>query len=359
MSIHDEQDLIERLDRAFGTITPRAAPIGAAVRQGRVIRARRRISAAAGLAVVVAAGVCAPFLLHQPPSPAAAAVTVYPPGPDAPRGLIASGTADGHRWRVSAGRPGAFAGPRNQCFTALGVLDCGGVTQATASAPIQLSDITAGPLQADYGPVARSISYVTVRLATGQLLVLHPVAVYGTRYVAFAAPLHTAISRVTGYSRHRAVTTAVPLNTPSGLSTFGLWLAPGQRGLPRATRVVGSGTSAGQAWSVTAYLGPWGACLVGQGGGTAACIGALPPLATSVVSWSTGPPRVVDGSAAASVSHVVVRLADGGSIRVPAIRVGSQKFFGFALAPGQRAVRWQAYDAARRLVASGGPVGGS
>jgi hypothetical protein len=39
--------------------------------------------------------------------------------------------------------------------------------------------------------------------------------------------------------------------------------------------------------------------------------------------------------------------------------VGSQKFFGFALGPGQRAIRWQAYDTARRLVASGGRVGGS
>jgi hypothetical protein len=66
----------------------------------------------------------------------------------------------------------------------------------------------------------------------------------------------------------------------------------------------------------------------------------------------------------ASVAHLVVTLADGSTIRVPAIRVpairaGGQKFFAFALAPGQRAVRWPAYDAARQVVAPGGRVGGS
>jgi hypothetical protein len=362
MSIRDEQDLIERLDRAFGAVMPRPAPIEAAARQGRAIRVRRRISAAAGLAVVVAAGVSLPLLLHSTATPAAGPVTVQPPGPGAPNGLIASGTAGGHRWRVLVERPGADgAGRGNQCFMALGVLGCGPVSRASAAAPIQLTGTSAGQVKADYGPVARTVSYVTVRLGTGQLLTLHPVTVGGIRYVAFAAPLHTAISRVTGYSGQRALITAVPFNSPAGLSIFGLWLAPGQRGLARATRVIAAGTSAGQAWSVTAYLGPWGPCVAAHGGGTTStdCIGALPPLSTSVSGWTAGPPRVVDGPAAAAVTHVVVTLAGGGTIRVPAVRAGSQKFFGFALAPGQRAIRWGAYNAARQLVASGGQVGGS
>jgi hypothetical protein len=140
-----------------------------------------------------------------------------------------------------------------------------------------------------------------------------------------------------------------------------LWLRPGQPGLPRATRLVAAGTSAGKAWSLTAYLGPWGACVVSRGGGTTTsdCIGTGLPLGTSVLGWPEGPPRVVYGSAAATVTHVVVTLAGGGTIRVPAVRVGGQKFFGFGLAAGQRATGWRAYDAARRLVASGGAIGGS
>jgi hypothetical protein len=171
--------------------------------------------------------------------------------------------------------------------------------------------------------------------------------------------LHTAISRVTGYSGHRVLTTAVPFNSPAGSSIFDLWLAPGQSGLARATGLIGPGTSAGQAWSVTAYLGPWGPCLAARGGGATStgCIGALPPLRTSVLGWAEGPPRVVYGPAGVAVTHLVITLANGRTIRVPAVWVGSQKFFGFALPPGQRAVGWQAYDAARQLVTSGGRIG--
>jgi hypothetical protein len=364
MSTHNEPDLIERLDRALDAITPRPAPVAEAVRQGRAIRTRRRMSAAAGLAVVAAAGVAAPLLLHRPPSPrpAAETVTVYPPGPGSPTGLIASGTVGSHRWRVSTDRPGsAVAGRGNQCFTALGVLGCGPVSHASQSAPVELTGTSAGGMMAEYGPVALDVSYLTVRLATGQLLTLHPATVFGTRYVAFAAPLHLAVQRVTAYSRHGELTTAVPFNAPAGPAVVNLWLAPGQPGLPRATRLVGSGTSAGSAWSVTGYLGPWGACVASRGGGaiTSSCIGARPPLGTSVLGWSAGAPRVVYGSAAASVAHVLVTLASGRTIRVPAVQVGSQKFFAFALAPGQHAVGWHTYNAARQPVASGGPVGGS
>jgi len=361
MSSPHEQDLIERLDRAFGTISPRPAPAGIAVRQGRRIRARRRISAAAGLAVV-AAGACVPYLLHRPAAPAATVVTDLPPGPGAAAGLIASGTAGGHRWRVVAERPGRYGeGLGDRCFMALGVLGCGPVTHPSRSAPVQFTGAMAGGMAAQYGPVAADVSYLTVQLATGQLLTLHPVTAFGTRYVAFAAARHTAISRVTAYSGSQELATAVPFNASAGPAVVNLWLRPGQPGLPRASRLVAAGTSSGETWSLTAYLGPWGACLVARGGDTTAsdCIGTRLPLGTSVLGWPEGPPRVVSGSAAAAVTHVVVTLAGGGTIRVPAVPVGGQKFFGFGLAAGQRATGWRAYDPARRLVASGGAVGGS
>ena len=59
------------------------------------------------------------------------------------------------------------------------------------------------------------------------------------------------------------------------------------------------------------------------------------------------------GTAAAGVEHLVITLSGGGTIRVRAIAAGEQKFFAFALAPGQHAVRWLAYDAARHGVGSG------
>ncbi len=106
---------------------------------------------------------------------------------------------------------------------------------------------------------------------------------------------------------------------------------------------------------MTAYVGPWGECVVARGGAieASACAQVSSPQGTSVLGWTGGPPRVVYGTASAAVDRVVVSLAGGGKIRVRAVAVGQQRFFGFALREGQQASRWQAYDQARSEVASG------
>ena len=123
----------------------------------------------------------------------------------------------------------------------------------------------------------------------------------------------------------------------------------------RATHLIGSGTVGGHAWSVTAYVGPWGECLVtrGNGGPSSGCDAVSPPQGTSVLGSASGPLAVVYGSAAADVEHVVITLAGGQTLRVQAVRVGDQKFFAFALGGGQHSVRWQSYDAARHETGSG------
>ncbi len=361
MSISDERDLTERLDQAFGAITPRPAPVGQAVRQGTAIRVRRRLVAAAGLAVV-AAGVAVPLLLHQQASQPALNqarrhhVTVHPAGPRSPAGLIASGTVDGRRWQVTAQKPGtAGAGRGGQCFTAVSSSDCGPVTGPSRSDPVAFMGTAGGPIDTEYGPVSAAVRYVTVRLADGTVLTLHPVTVYGTRLVAYGVPVHAVISRVTAYSAHGELASAIPFNDPGGTETVNLWLRPGQTGLPRATHLIGSGAAGGHAWSVTAYVGPWGECLVTRGGGngSSGCASAVTPQGTAVMGWGAGPPQVTYGTAAADVQHLVITLSGGGTIRVRAIAAGEQKFFAFALAPGQHAVRWRAYDAARHGVGSG------
>jgi hypothetical protein len=66
VSISDEHDLQERLDRSFQAITPREAPLDQAVPGG----------------------------------------TVHPAGPHAPAGLIACGIVGGQHWQVTADKPG-------------------------------------------------------------------------------------------------------------------------------------------------------------------------------------------------------------------------------------------------------------
>jgi hypothetical protein len=358
VSISDEKDLAGRLDQAFQAITPREAPLDQAVRRGRLIRIRRRLAAVAGVAVVTA-GIAVPVLLNQQaPQPVLNHpryhVTVHPAGPHSPAGLIASGTADGRRWTVTAGKPG----PGGQCFTAVltptSLRSCGAVTGPSESDPVAFAGTSDRFTDAESGPVSAAVSYVTVRLADGTLLTLHPVRVYGTRYVAYAVPTRAVISRITAYSARGEIAAAVPFHGPDGSVTVSLWLRPGQTGLPRATHLVGSGTVGGRAWSVTAYVGPWGECVVTPSGSSSGgCVPVSKPRGTSVIGSASGPLVVVYGSAAADVEHVVITLAGGGSIRVPAIQVGTQKFFAFAHGNGRHPVRWQSYNAARHETGSG------
>ena len=112
---------------------------------------------------------------------------------------------------------------------------------------------TRGPVQVQYGAVRADVTYVAVRLGNGTVLLLHPVAVYGVRAVAFAVPVGAGVLDATAYSRHGEIGAAIPFSAPNGVAAFSLWLTPGQHGLARASGRIGSGTANGSAWSVTAY----------------------------------------------------------------------------------------------------------
>jgi hypothetical protein len=363
VSISDEHDLTGRLDQAFQAITPRPAPVDQAVRRGRGMRIRRRVVAvAAPMAAAAAIAVPVALNLQSAPQPTLIgprhhSVTVHAPGPHAPAGLIASGTADGKRWSVTVKKAGPDTPPGTRCITAVGLNDCSTVTAASRSDPVVFAGSSSGSTDASYGPVTAAVSYVTVRLADGTVLTLHPVEAYGPRYVAFAVPLHMAITRVTAYSAHGELATAVPFNDPSGGATVGAWLRPGQTGLRRATGVISSAGAGTGAWSVTAYVGPWGDCLAtrANGGSTSTCNPVSSPQGTRILGTTSGPPELMYGSTAADVEHLVISPPGGGTIRVPVIQVGDQKFFAFSMShdQGQHAVRWQAFDAARHLVGAG------
>jgi hypothetical protein len=361
MSIDEARDLRERLDRDFQAITPRRAPVESTIRQGKAIRMRRRVTAALGAAVVAATGVAVPALLHQHARQEAAAkvVTVYPPGPHSPAALIASGTVGRLHWQVSADKLRADgAGPGKQCFVILGVPSCAPIVKPSQSAPVAFIESSALSMDIQYGAVDADVAYVTVSLADGTVLTLHPVARYGSRYVAFAAPAGAAISSATAYSQQGQIATAIPVNLNGSPSFLG-WLRPGQRGLPRSTRLIGSGKAGGRAWSATAYVGPWGRCiLVSDGSGSCAGItSSLETLDTAIWKSSTGPPEVVYGTASASVDHVIITLPDGKTVQARAVVVVGQKFFAVAVGQVTNGFRWAAYDTSGHEVGSGRETG--
>ena len=369
MRIDDERDLHGQLETAFEAITPRPAPVDGAVRRGQAIRVRRRVAAAAGAAAVVAIGVFAvPSLLHRSVEPAPAAVgpyavTVQPPGPHSAPGLIASGTIDGKRWQlteakpVSGGPPGSSGPIVTTSGPAFGGNAASGPALAVDSAdPVSFSDsvLTGGPVQVQYGAVRADVTYVAVRLGDGTVLILHPVTVYGVRAVAFAAPVGARVVDATAYSRHGEIAAAIPFNAPNGVAAFGVWLTPGQHGLARAAGRIGSGTANGSAWSVTAYLGPWGICIQAPATGitSAFCVPATSDLdLNSGATTMTGDGlSVAAGHAPPSAAWVIVNQPDGTTTKVWPVTVGGQKLFAFPLQTGPNPLSWTAYDSSGHVV---------
>lgn len=369
MSIDNERDLQEQLDRAFEAITPGPAPVDGAVRRGQAIRRWRRAAATTGLAAAVAAGVMAvPALRHAalPPSPAAGhyTVTLRAPGPDEPTGEMASGTINGQQWQITAPKLGTGGAARGlQAILASGPgAGPGGMAvavpplAANRADPVAWQGLGSSTAQGQFGAVRADVWYVTIRLGNGAVLTLHPVTVNGVRAVAFAAPLGAAIVEATAYSRHGEIATAIPFNKPGGMAFFAAWLKPGQPGLGRASGRIGSGTFDDNGWSATAYLGPWGICVETEEGGvsTVNCTPAASAPGTGILFWTGDAPRVAGGSASAPVARVVVHRVDGTIVQVRPVTVGRQKFFAFPMGDGFKPLTWKAYDRSGKLVASSG-----
>lgn len=362
-------DFDTRLKEALRTIEPGPAPVATAIARGRKLRARRRIAAAGGVAVVavaVAAGY--PALAHKAALPAPAPVTrheritVSPPGHDAPKGLIASGTIGGKPWAVSVSKPGSdLAGPGQQCIYGSGAALRAGAAESCITLqppgkltePVQFQGASDGNVWLSFGAVRPDVDHVTVKLADDTLLTLRPVDLYGTRYVAFPSPIGETIATVTAYSRSGEIAVAIPFMDPGGMPTVAAWLRPGEFVHARATGTILSRTTPGVSITVTAYEGPWGTCFVpvpgnGDGGG---CWSVEPLRGTTVLGGPVG--VAFYGSAAPDVSYLMVTLTGGGSVRVSPVTVGDERLWAVQLRAGQTTKRWIAYDASGHKVASG------
>lgn len=371
MRIDDSSDLRERLDEAFQAIAPHPAPIDSAVQRGRAIRVRRRVVAAAGVAIVAAIGAVAAFAppsLHRLVSPPPATqvgqhtVTVDPPGPHSAAGVIASGTVDGKGWQIAATDSATDGlGIGQQLFIAFGAAfgptpasTTGPALGTYGTGPVTFAGMSSGPTEAQYGPVQADVSYVTVRLGDGTVLTLHPVRVYGTRAVAFAAPVDLGIASVTAYSRHGEIATAIPFNDPGDMAYFGAWLRPGQHGLARASGMVFSGRAGGSSWQVTAYQGPWGFCVKVSGNGVVGCGPVLAGAAgPGVACWTMGAATFVVGGTPARATRVVITVPGIRSVQVRPVRVGEQELFAFVFPGAAQSVSWKTYDGSGAVVSSG------
>jgi hypothetical protein len=348
------------------------APPGryASVRRRAVARRRRQLAgAAAAVTVLVAGAIAIPLgLLHAGPTPPVAPSRHYrvsenPPGPGAPPGLIASGAVDGRTWHVIVQREKGMTG---YCYLyAAGLMNCDSdplPRPTTSGDPVSFTGSAGTTDQISIGTVGSDVAYLTMSFTNGQVLTLHPVDVLGSRYARFFAievPYSAAVTRVAAYSRHSELEYAIPFTALGDIEPV-RWLRPGEPDrTPRATYPIGSGTVNGRHWRERVYVGPWGTCVGGGGGGIYcfASTGSLLPahaIATSF-GFSVGPDGVyyITGEAAPSVSYLTVTGSAGSTRRVPAVRAGTRKFFAYASPRDDRVVRWAAYGSRGQELASG------
>jgi hypothetical protein len=352
------------------------APPGryAAIRRRAIAHRRRQLAgAAAAVAILVAAAIAIPLGLLRigPPPPATQSrhyhVTEYRPGPGSPRGLIAYGTVNGTRWKIAVMTQPSLnlgfcmdteSGPQPVTCSDNAPLpkDNGGV-------PADFSLFAGwGKYSANLGTVASDVSYLKVDFSNGQALTLYPVAIYGpsyARFVVLMAPYDSAVTSVTAYSSHGELGYAIPFTGQGGIG-LNRWLRPGQPALPRpVTYLIGSGTVNGTAWQEHAWIGPWGTCVGGAGGGDTCFAQAgsvLSPhevVATFGISAGRGSTFFMYGEASHSVSYLIVNRSDGSTQKVATVRAAAANFFAYASTRSQRVVRWAAYGVDGKRLASG------
>jgi hypothetical protein len=322
-------------------------------------RIRWRAASAAG----ITAALTAAFTPLAVPAQAAESgsgytVTVQPPGPGSPAGEIASGTVNGKSWKlVESKHCSGYNGP---CVSATGAAMAGSMAQASASglgltaAWIEVPDSTApvallgnqaapGGAQVHYGPVKADVADVTVSLTNSTVLTLHPVSVFGARGVGFAAPAGATIVSATAYAADGSeIGTAIPFGQPGQPSFFSAWLKPGQRGLARASGVIGSG----RGWKARAYVGPWGLCVSYSGFN---CVVSAPKRgAVGIYELVNASPPVAMGAVAPGVVRLVFDLPHGKTARADLKKIGGQTFYAAVVSPvnvNNPTLWWTAYYA--------------
>jgi hypothetical protein len=352
----NERQIRDRLGGALDTITPASAPVGSVIRKGRGIRNRRRAGVAAGLAVVIGLGAALPSIVRHSPAPPQPVgpphyrITVRPPAKGAPAGLIATGAINGKKWSVTLLRSGG--GSTVAQIPGYSYYNVGGSPDGNPAYLTQNSDqVRASAV----GTVARNVTRLTLQMANGTLLDLHPVAYRGQRWVAVMLPARLPVLDVVAYSGSGEIAHAIPFNNGGVVG----WLKPGQQGPARATMKFASGTADGQRWSAYAYVGPWGRCF--QTGNSDGCFPGLASLVRKGQLLSMGgcDPRARNNAtfyqlnAALSVRSVLVRMSDGAAARLRPVAVGGSGAFGFLVAGSARFKSWTAYGASGQQLGTG------
>ncbi|WP_031516725.1 hypothetical protein [Streptomyces sp. NRRL F-5123] len=359
--VNDEDIITEHLGTDIGRVEPGPAPVDAVIGQGKAIKARRRAMAGSGLAVAAVLGVGLPLALsgHQAGVPSAGTghrVTVDAPHKDAKGTTVFSGSIDGHAWNAPVEvlhRGGGAA-----CIMSFG--NCAsGFPVTTDPAALSASSGTGQPDQ--YTVDFRAdVKRVEIALQNGQTLPLDPMPVSDHRLALFELPSGLRISRVTAYGADgNGVGFAIPFQQPGGASTTVTWNAPDATpDLSEASARIASGVTPGmtgeEKWSVTAYVGPYGQCVVqsaSRSGTVSRCVNrdTKPPTSLAFTRVkANGMPYWLQSEIDTSVDHLDVAYSDGSTKRLTPTRLAGHAFVGLVVPVGLEVESVTTFDSAGR-----------
>jgi hypothetical protein len=359
VSYQGEQDVRESLTGLLDHLEPGPAPVARTVQRGRGIRRRRLVTAAAGLAVIVAVLALLPGLLQAPRhvSPLGHLhdkVTIEQPKSSWPSGTLAAGVTDGRPWQLVASGP--RTSPMLMFKGRVGLAFDDGAE--TSGWPASLEAETTGApsgFNAIFGTLGHGVTSIVVDLPGGTAVRLTPVTWKGSRWVGLVLPAGLRISRAIAYDGGRQLRYAVPF----GDVGLNVWRPLGQRGPARATESIGSGVVDGVSWRVTAEIGPWGYCYVYANTSTCTDSAANPeivqkgkvlaPISCLAIGSSRQPEVGITG-VAESVRTVVLGYSDGSSVSLPAADVGGGRVLAYPLPRHVTVTGSREYGAAGQLV---------
>jgi hypothetical protein len=364
VSIQEEHELRNRLEALLYSVEPGPAPVAGVMRQGKGIRTRRWISAAAGVAVLAVCAVVLPGVLRgQPAAPLAPQhykVTVIPVRPGSRPGLIGQGITDGHRWTAIM----TAAGSEGVMLTGRGVpavVSYQSLAEEFAANPASLMTSGSGGPVLEFGTVQTDVTRVAIKLPDGEVLNLAPVSWRGRSWVAVQLPAGVRIVRAVLYTSRGELAYAVPFRD----TELDIWWQPGQVGPARLTKTIGSGVVDGQPWRAAADIGPWGYCYTLTAGTD--CIDTdvspellpartlvSPMICGSIASAGASAPKAGFGAAAPAVARVVLRYSGGGTAAFPTVVVGGGRMFGYSIPGGHKVTGSREYRANGQLLGSTG-----
>lgn len=365
MTATEERQLRRALHGTLQSVSPPPVPLEAIVRRGRGVRLRRAGAAVGTLALAGIVAVTSLALRGSQPSavpPAAPAVTA---GPD---GVFASGTADGHPWRLAVQN---IADPGYRCLPAI-------VLNGTDADPVYPAPGNAASTA--LGQAVRGVAFAFIQLPArvGGVIVngdqnVPAVIVnacgYRYRLVGFsyslAGPLRITLAKpYPGWSADVFVPT--PTTQGESTQTEGLWINTYTATGPTASATVASGTLPGsQGWIIKVQFGPGGDCYEfdGQNSLGSTQMGYCGPVSTPAgpetimaLPLGFGEPGAGAIGYAVQVSPGTARvravLDNGSSVLATPRIVDGRKYVAFVVPSPRSLHRLIWLDAADRVIAS-------